>query len=144
MSDVASTRARRPPAPIRVLVADDEQPLRDAICDLVGGESDMEVTGAASDADEAIALAQETAPDVALLDIRMAGGGGGPQAAREIAIVSPDTRVLGLSAYEDRASVIEMLSRWRGRLSRQGRARGPRSSTRSGARRAARRACRCR
>ena len=107
MSDVASTRARRPPAPIRVLVADDEQPLRDAICDLVGGESDMDVAGAATDADEAIALAQETAPDVALLDVKMPGGGA--RAATQIASVSPETKVIALSAYEDRGSVLEML-----------------------------------
>ena len=133
MSDVASTRARRPPAPIRVLVADDEQPLRDAICDLVGGESDMDVAGAATDADEAIALAQETAPDVALLDVKMPGGGA--RAATQIAFVSPETNVIALSAYEDRGSVLEMLrSRGRG-LPGQGSAavRDPRGDQAGGA-----------
>ncbi len=94
---------------IRVLVADDDEPLRTALCDLMTEQPDLEVVAVAADARAAVELAKSEQPDVALLDIRM-GGGGGPQAAREIAIISPDTRVLGLSAYEDRASVIEMLS----------------------------------
>ena len=106
MSDVASTRAR-PSSLIRVLVADDEQPLRDAICDLLAGEPDMDVVGAAADAGRAVALAQETAPDVALLDVKMPGGGA--RAAAQIASVSPETKVVALSAYEDRGSVQEML-----------------------------------
>jgi PAS domain S-box-containing protein len=93
--------------PIRVLVADDEQLLRDAIRDLVSGEPDMAVTGTASDGGEAIALVRETAPDVALLDVKMRGGGA--RAAAEITSGSPGTRVIALSAYEDRGSVLEML-----------------------------------
>ena len=65
------------------------------------------VGGAATDADEAIALAQKTAPDVALLDVKMPGGGA--RAATQIASVSPETKVIALSAYEDRGSVLEML-----------------------------------
>jgi len=92
---------------IRVLVADDEGAIRDAICDLVGLEADMEIAGLAPDADEAITLAQRLQPDVALLDVKMFGGGG--RAAAEIAIVSPATKSVALSAYEDRGSVLEML-----------------------------------
>ena len=92
---------------IRVLVADDQKPLREAICDLVAGEPDMEVSEAAADADEAIALVQRTGADVALIDVRMAGGGA--HAAAEIAAVSPETKVIALSAYDDRGSVLEML-----------------------------------
>src|SRR5262245_36668308 len=80
--------------PIRVLVADDEGPIRDAICDLVGLEADMEIAGLAPDADEAITLAQRLQPDVALLDVKMFGGGG--RAAAEIAIVSPATKSVAL------------------------------------------------
>ena len=96
-------------ATIRVLVAEDERPLRAALCDLVGAEPDIEIVGAAEDAPSAIRCAWETRPDVALVDVRMPGGGG-PVAAREIRVCSPVTRVLALSAYEDRASVLEMLA----------------------------------
>jgi PAS domain S-box-containing protein len=96
------------PAPIRVLVAEDEDPLRAAICDLIAVEDGFELAAVASNADEAIEQAREAKPDVALLDVRMPGGGGA-RAAREILSVSPDTRSIALSAYEDRSNVLEML-----------------------------------
>jgi PAS domain S-box-containing protein len=104
--DSAANR-RGPPAPIRVLLADDQQPLRQAICDLVDSDAGMSVVGAAADADGAIAIARDTTPDVALLDVKMPGGGAA--AAVGIVAVSPQTRILALSAYSDRGSVLEML-----------------------------------
>jgi EAL domain-containing protein (putative c-di-GMP-specific phosphodiesterase class I) len=47
-------------------------------------------------------------PDVALVDVRMPGGGG-PTAARAIRQRCPGTRVMALSASDDRATVLEML-----------------------------------
>jgi PAS domain S-box-containing protein len=93
---------------VRVLVAEDEQPLLAAIRDLIEGEDGLQFVGAASDADAVIELARTLHPDVALLDMRMPGGGG-PRAAREIRAASPDTRVVALSAFSGRASVLEML-----------------------------------
>ena len=92
---------------IRVLIAEDEEPLRSAIADLVDSESQLEVAGAAGSADEAIAVAAESRPHVALVDVRMPGGGA--QAARGIREQSPETRIVALSAYEDHATVVEML-----------------------------------
>ena len=96
------------PSTIGVLVADDEPALREAICKLVAGEEGLHLVGAAADAEEAMALARETRPDVALIDVRMPLGGGA-RVAREIRAELPDTRVVALSAHEDRATVIEML-----------------------------------
>src|SRR5262245_20359206 len=101
MSDTRGARADTPDL-IRVIVVDDQKPVREAICDLVAAEADMAVEGVATGADEAIALAQQTEPDVALLDVKMLGGG--PQAASEVAVVSPETKIIALSAYEDRSS----------------------------------------
>jgi PAS domain S-box-containing protein len=95
-------------AAIRVLVAEDEEPLRAAICDLIAGEEGFELAAVAEGADEAIEQARKVKPDVALLDVRMPGGGGS-RAAREIRSVSPETRSIALSAYEDRSNVLEML-----------------------------------
>jgi PAS domain S-box-containing protein len=91
-----------------VLVAEDERPLLEAICALVESEDGMSVVGAARSSGEAIARAEETRPDVALVDVRMPGRG--PVAARGIRSRSPATRVLGLSAYEDQATVLEMMN----------------------------------
>ena len=94
--------------PIRVLIADDEPALRVALADLLEHEDDVVLIGTAGDADEAIALAGDEHPDVALVDVSMPAGGGA-RAAREIARCSPATRVIALSAFEDRPTVLEML-----------------------------------
>jgi EAL domain-containing protein (putative c-di-GMP-specific phosphodiesterase class I) len=91
-----------------VLVADDEPELRIAIADLLAHEDGLTLVGTAGDAEEAIALAIERHPDVALVDVKMPSGGG-PRAAREILRASPTTRVIALSAFEDRPTVLEML-----------------------------------
>lgn len=93
---------------IRVLIAEDEPEVRDALVELLSAEESVEVVAAAGDAEEAIALAQEHLPDVAVLDVRMPGGGG-PRAAREIRARSPGTRLVALSAFGDRGTVLEML-----------------------------------
>jgi EAL domain-containing protein (putative c-di-GMP-specific phosphodiesterase class I)/CheY-like chemotaxis protein len=93
---------------IRVLVADDDPVLRDALSALIGSDESMELVGAAHNAPQAVELAVRHRPDVAVLDVRMPGGGG-PKAALEIREMSPSTRVLAFSAYEDRSTVIDML-----------------------------------
>jgi signal transduction histidine kinase len=93
---------------IRVLIAEDEPAVRDAMADLVASDPAMEVVGTACDADEAIQVATAEKPDVALIDVKMPAGGG-PRAAREIRKESPQTQVVALSAYEDRRTVLEML-----------------------------------
>ena len=97
-----------PAPPIRILIADDEPALRDALADLLAHEDGVVLVGEAGNADQAIELADSRRPDVALVDVSMPAGGGA-RAAREIIRVSPDTRVIALSAYEDRPTVLAML-----------------------------------
>jgi PAS domain S-box-containing protein len=96
------------PNRVTVLVADDDAAVRQALSDLISDEPGLTLVAVAASADEAIQLAAEHRPAVALLDVRMPGGGG-LRAAREIAVCSPGTRVLTLSAYEERAGVYEMM-----------------------------------
>lgn len=93
---------------ITVLIADDQAELRAALVDLVAAEERLELVGEAHNADEAISLAGREHPDVALVDVRMPGGGG-VRATREIHTASPRTRVIALSAYDDRRTVFQML-----------------------------------
>jgi signal transduction histidine kinase len=93
---------------IRVLVAEDEEAVREALVDLLSSDAAIEVVGSAKDTDEAIQMATDCKPDVALVDVKMPGGGGA-RAAREIRANSPQTHVVALSAYEDRRTVLEML-----------------------------------
>jgi signal transduction histidine kinase len=93
---------------ITVLIAEDEPAVRAALSDLIEIEDELQLVGAAADAQEAIDMARKHKPDVALVDVKMPSGGG-TRAAREIRDLSPATRVVALSAYEDRTTVLEML-----------------------------------
>jgi len=96
------------PTAIRVLIADDDANIRDALRELLESEDGIEVVAAAADAVAAVEAAAQERPDVAILDVKMPGGGG-PHAARGILAESPETRIVALSAYGDRASILEML-----------------------------------
>lgn len=102
LQDSASERC------IRVLVADDDPGVLDALGRLIGAQESMELVGTAADADEAASLAAALLPDIAVVDVRMPAGGGS-RAAREIRACSPETRVVALSAFDDPEVVLEML-----------------------------------
>ena len=61
------------PSMIRVLLADDQALVRAGFRSLLDAVEDIEVVGEASDGEEAVRLATEVRPDVALMDIRMPG-----------------------------------------------------------------------
>lgn len=108
LGDAPPKSSRGSHGPIRILVADDEPEVREALADLINEEPTLQLVGMAGDADEAIQLADTARPDVVVLDVAMPKGGG-PKAAREIRIRHPGTRLLALSAHEDGASVRAML-----------------------------------
>ncbi|CAM5415484.1 DNA-binding response regulator [Streptomyces avidinii] len=89
------------PAPIRVLLADDQALLRSAFKVLVDSEPDMRVVGEASDGAQAFELARSARPDVVLMDIRMPGTDG--LAATRLISADPelaDVRVVMLTTFE--------------------------------------------
>jgi EAL domain-containing protein (putative c-di-GMP-specific phosphodiesterase class I)/CheY-like chemotaxis protein len=94
--------------PIRVLVADDDVQVCEILAALIEAEPLLELTDAVSDAEQAILAAARRPPTVALVDVRMPGGG--EMATRGIKRVSPETRVLALTASDDRATVLGMLA----------------------------------
>ena len=77
---------------IRVLLADDQALVRAGFRALLDAQVDIEVVGEAGDGEEAVRLAQELAPDVVLMDVRMPGVDG-LAATRRIAA---DDRLAGL------------------------------------------------
>ena len=86
-----------PRSPIRVLLADDNADLREALSSLIEHDEDLELVATARDADEAIELSAREQPDVALIDVRMPAGGGAA-AATGVAARSPRTSIVALTA----------------------------------------------
>jgi DNA-binding NarL/FixJ family response regulator len=93
--------------PIRVLIADDEPLLLQALGEVIDASPDFEIVGTAANASDATRLAGDLHPHVALLDMRMPEGGG-IAAAEGIRTSSPATRIVALSAYEDPARIAAM------------------------------------
>jgi EAL domain-containing protein (putative c-di-GMP-specific phosphodiesterase class I)/DNA-binding NarL/FixJ family response regulator len=93
---------------ISVLVAEDDAAVRAALVGLIRAEPSFELVGEVSSASDAVELAAKQRPDVAVIDVRMPGGGG-TAAVRGIKRKSPETRMLAFSAADDRATVLEML-----------------------------------
>ena len=93
---------------IRLLLADDHAVLRSGLRMLLDAEPDMEVVGEASDGAEAVELAMELKPDVALMDITMEGMSG-LTATRVIKERVAETKVLVLTMHEDEGYLRQML-----------------------------------
>lgn len=85
---------------IRVLIADDHAVLREGLASLIDAQPDMEVVAQAADGLEAVERAKETLPDVAIVDITMPRCGG-IEAIERIRSISPATRSLVLTMYDD-------------------------------------------
>jgi DNA-binding NarL/FixJ family response regulator len=95
--------------PIRVLLADDHQMLRDGLRALLDKETDFEVVGEAETGEAALQLSEKLNPDVVVMDISMPGMNG-IEAALKFRQQRPKTKILALSMHADRRFVAEMLT----------------------------------
>jgi DNA-binding NarL/FixJ family response regulator len=93
---------------MRILIADDEDDVRDLLTEMIAREPKFELVAAAADAAEAIDAAEREQPDIALIDAHMPEGGG-VRALREIAVKSPGTATVVLSAFDSQQKVVEHL-----------------------------------
>lgn len=103
-------RERRRAAAVRagVLLVDDHELAREALRSLLAREQAFLVIGEASDGEAAVRLARQLRPHLVLMDVRMPGLDG-LAATRVIAAELPETRVIVLTSFEDRALVLEAL-----------------------------------
>lgn len=92
----------------RILIADDHPLLREALCQVLSKEPDMEVVGKASDGEEAIAMSSRMKPDVVIMDIIMPKFDG-IEASKKIKSISPSVAILILTAYDDDNYVLGLL-----------------------------------
>lgn len=84
---------------IRVLVVDDHPVVREGLVAILEDEPDLKIVGAVGSAEEAIATASRTRPEVILLDLELPGMSG-VEAISHLAEAAPQARVIVLTAYD--------------------------------------------
>lgn len=87
------------PAAIRLLIVDDHPIVRFGLSTLLQAQDDMEVVETAATGEKALAILQEVAVDIALVDLRMPAMSG-LEVLRQIANVAPTCRCIVLSSFE--------------------------------------------
>jgi DNA-binding NarL/FixJ family response regulator len=93
---------------LRLLIVDDHTIFREGLRTLLELEEDFDVVGEASRGRDAVALATEQAPDIILLDLHLLDGNGA-DFCPDLLRVSPESRILILSAYDDENEVTAAL-----------------------------------
>lgn len=94
--------------PIRILIADDHQLLREGIRNFLSLEPDFEIVGEAANGEEAITRTIELRPDVLLLDINMPKANGIEVASR-LKESCPGVRILALTIHDDQNYMMNMI-----------------------------------
>lgn len=87
-------------SPIRVVVVDDHELVREGLKALVERQSDLRFVGEAGSVAEGVRRVAFDEPDVVVLDYSL-GDGTGAEACRQMLETSPETKVLILTGYAD-------------------------------------------
>jgi DNA-binding NarL/FixJ family response regulator len=96
------------PEVIRVLIADDHALFRRGLIMVLESEEGMEVVAEAVDGEEAVTKAEELAPDVVLMDVRMPKMSG-IEATRAISEVDPAAKILMLTVSDEEDDLYEAI-----------------------------------
>jgi len=96
------------PAPLRIIIADDQTSVREGLVLLLGGLPDIEVVAAAENGEHALDLVAEHRPDAILLDLHMPVLDG-IEATRRLTADHPQVAIVVLTTYLDDTSVLEAL-----------------------------------
>ncbi|HET7142222.1 MAG TPA: response regulator transcription factor [Candidatus Limnocylindria bacterium] len=97
-----------PPRPLRVMVVDDHEVVRQGLVALLSRRDGFEVVAEAGTVAEAVANAKRFEPDLVVLDVRLPDGSG-IEACREIRSELPATKVVMLTSYPDEEAVLSAI-----------------------------------
>ena len=93
---------------LKVLVVDDHALFRRGLQMVLKSEGDIEVVGEAADGNEAVEKAQESMPDVILMDVRMPHRSG-IEATQQIKDLLPHVKILMLTISDEEADLYEAI-----------------------------------
>jgi len=94
----------------RVLVVDDHDHAREAVCDIISMSSKFEVVGAVSSGQQAIEFTTQWMPDLILMDIRMPGMDG-LETTQRIKLKFPYVKIVMITVSDDMYDLLEALKR---------------------------------
>ena len=94
--------------PLRLVVVDDHEIVRQGLVALLDRREGFEVVAQAGSVAEAIAESAKFEPDIVVMDVRLPDGTG-IEACREIRAARPETRVLMLTSYPDEEAVLSAI-----------------------------------
>ena len=97
-----------PAGPLRLLVVDDHEVVRQGLVALLGRRPGFEVVAEAGTVEESIAQARLHQPDIVVMDVRLPDGSG-VEACREIRAELPETRVIMLTSFPDDEAVLSAI-----------------------------------
>ena len=100
------TQSRTPP--VRLLVVDDHEVVRQGLVSMLGRQEGFQVVGEAGTAAGAVEMARTLQPDLVIMDVRLPDGSG-IEACREIRALLPATRVVILTSYPDEEAVLSAI-----------------------------------
>jgi two-component system response regulator DevR len=86
--------------PIRILLVDDHQMVREGLKAMLQPEPDFDVVGETGLGNDVVALVEQRRPDVVLLDAHLPDMSG-PEVCRSVVQANPDVRVIILSTFTD-------------------------------------------
>jgi DNA-binding NarL/FixJ family response regulator len=105
------TDASRPDGakrPLRLLVVDDHEVVRQGLVALLDRRENFQVVAEAGSVAESIEMAQRYQPDLVVMDVRLPDGSG-IEACRDIRAEHPTTRVVMLTSYPDEEAVLSAI-----------------------------------
>lgn len=85
---------------IRILLVDDYAVVRDGLAQLLQGEPDLTVCAEAASAEQALDVAVQASPDLAIVDISL-GGANGIELIKNLKTLQPNLRILVLSMHDE-------------------------------------------
>jgi DNA-binding NarL/FixJ family response regulator len=96
------------PRPLRLLVVDDHEVVRQGLVALIDRREKFQVVAEAGTVEEALDAARRFQPDLVIMDVRLPDGSG-IEACREIRAELPNTRVVMLTSYPDEEAVLSAI-----------------------------------